>query len=265
MRQFYLRSGSVIRPLNGESKIYTRDPSGLGCSASAAFSSISDGVFVPSYTQSQQDTLGLTLVFTGKQPYADYRTFVDWLASAKNLELGYAPDGDIFWRPIMLRTILKTERSPVGWLEVPVTFWALAPWQRDDAQEYTVNLTAVKEQTLPLAKLPSMPSPMRLSLLAPPEGVEIRIVGDASRTVYSTIRLLDAAGIGSLSLDTTPGSQSVTGTVGSLAADILPKLDISGKPFALIPSEESCSLVISAQSPMSGLLLVSVYPYYRSV
>lgn len=263
MRKFYLTIGSRLLPLNGEESIYTRDPSGFGVSNTAAFFQSAPGVFEASAVTGNQDTPGFTLVFSSKDPYGDYQELMEQIAAAGEVLLGYAPKETIYYRRVLMRTCSKTERNVLGWLEVPVTFWALEPWHLQEPVTAFATMSSTQDFTLDLPQLPAMPSPMVLSFLAPAKAATIQLVGVTSRTVYADIRLPTLPySSATLTLDTRPGKQTAIAAVSGKALDALPYLDLSGKPFALIPASERCQLHITSEAPISGSIRAAVYPYY---
>ena len=134
-RFFLIRADGEQKDLNGLDSIWLTDPAGLGASKTTVYANLNYGFFTTTDDkQDSQETITFTLNFTGREPYYDYSKFVDWIFAATGLYIGYQPegiDGDVYTRPVSVKSIAKTELDKVGWLKVAVTLECLAPWTRE--------------------------------------------------------------------------------------------------------------------------------------
>lgn len=134
-RFFLLRADGEQKDLNGADSIWLTDPAGLGVTKTPAYANLNYGFFATTDDkQDAQETIPFTLNFTGKEPYYDYSKFVDWIFAATGLYIAYQPEGsygDIYTRPVSVKSIAKTELNKVGWLTAAVTLECLAPWARE--------------------------------------------------------------------------------------------------------------------------------------
>lgn len=134
-RFFLIRADGEQKDLNGLDSIWLTEPAGLGASKTPVYANLNYGFFATTDDkQDSQETITFTLNFTGREPYYDYSKFVDWIFAATGLYIGYQPegiDGDVYTRPVSVKSIAKTELDKVGWLKVAVTLECLAPWTRE--------------------------------------------------------------------------------------------------------------------------------------
>lgn len=134
-RFFLIRADGEQKDLNGADSIWLTDPAGLGVTKTPAYANLNYGFFTTTDDkQDAQEAISFTLNFTGLEPYYDYSKFVDWIFAATGLYIGYQPEGsygDVYTRPVSVKSIAKTELNKVGWLTAAVTLECLAPWTRE--------------------------------------------------------------------------------------------------------------------------------------
>lgn len=92
MRQFYLvnSDGQRYQLQNDRTTAFLWKPAGLGFSYDREYAESSGFFFEMNKAIGQMAKTG-TLLFHGADPYAQYKTFMDFISRSKGLRLAYAP------------------------------------------------------------------------------------------------------------------------------------------------------------------------------
>lgn len=290
IRKIAIQNAAGLRwSLDGESGVYATDLSGLGFTLSPTYADLTRGFFLAVGDENEpQGSVPFTVFFT-RNPYEVYQRFVDWLAAAGTLTIVYNPTGaQEFLRDVSVNFAQKGELNEVGWLEVPVSFYATTPWYKpiptslaldgtgkDESKRYdyryTEDLRYGSDSSAALSGTVfgsgHIPGALELTYTGGITNPQIRLVGDVSGKTYGicslTVTLLSTDLLRFSSRYERSFVQRVAadGTV----TDLLDALDLSTTPFFHLPVDESCTLSIESDAPFEGTADLTVYYYYRSV
>lgn len=290
MRKFYIfhSDSTQYHPLNGEESIWLSEPAGLGITLAPSFVNLGSGFFgVTENEKEPQQSMTFDLSFTGADPYASYKTLLDWLSASSALYLGYQPTGTtVYKRRISIKSISKTELTKNRWLTVTVSAVCLAPWLRE------VELPVVSSDGNGSA-LPSWDwAPIPGGQL--PAAFKISLKAAATRKVSGVVNLFAIDGIlgGQMASFPTPVTLAAGETfqlstapddfyIRRVAADgsvtsLVNAIDISADPLLRLPPDADYSASGSAISNPGGGISVdaingtdvvwcTMIEYYRSV
>lgn len=290
IRQLFFQNAAGERVgLNGQQGVYASDLSGFGLDLSPDFADLSRGFF--SITQDEaepQATSGMTITFT-KNPYLQYYTFVNWLASAGTLTLIYSPvEGREYWRDICLGSLQKGELNAVGWLPVPCSFYCLTPWylptptamelEADTSEDirrytftYTNSLRYGSDSLSALScKIPGsghIPGAMRLTYSGLISDPELKLTDDTTGKLIGRCKIYAQLSETDTLVFCTRYDQSYAKVITATGEewDLLDVLDLSMDPFFHLPVNRSCTFSIESSAEISGVAELQVYHYYRSV
>lgn len=246
-RFFLIRDDGEQKDLNGLDSIWLTDPAGLGVSKTPVYANLNYGFFTTTDDkQDAQETITFTLNFTGKEPYYDYSRFVDWLFAATEVNIGYQPEGiygDVYTRPVSVKSITKTELNKVGWLTAAVTLECLAPWAREITLEgksgsaFTYKLW----QWAPVAE-GQLPAAFRLAYKAHAERkvnklqLTYKLGDDYPQRIISFPTPLQLAAGETLRISTAPNDYYIQHiNSDNEVVSILDKIDISDDPLIMLP------------------------------
>ena len=289
-RKFYLENAAGERmDLNGEARIYLVDPTGLGITVARSYADLGNGFFTPITSQSMpQQQPGGTLVFTGSQPYADYRRFINWTMSSQDLVLVYLSYGSVeYYRKIDVNYMSKGELTRVGWLEVPVSFATRTPWYRAKPTKLTITNTKNKEHRYPYRYTSDLiyggssgstfsaainsgghvPAALELQYSGSILNPRITLRGEISGDIYgicqinASISTRETLEFSTLVQNSYVRKRSASGEI----TDLLHTVDLSYEPFFKIPITEPSVLEMEADTSLSGVATLQVYYYFGSV
>lgn len=289
-RRFFLENEAGARiPLNGQGGIWFNAIAGLGFEDNADFADMGNGFFKKrNNTKLPQSSITGELTFIGKHPYQDYNDFVNWTRKASELYLVYAPAVTEFVRPVTIQYLTKTELNKVGWLVVPVSFPALAPWyhptvtetaiekQDEDILYFDDEETVIDEATLSkntyagslvyISPKGHIPGAFRLEYSGGIKNPVITLTGMTSNKEYGRCSLSTDFEAGEmLVLDTRIQEGGVWKQTNSALLDLTEELDLSFEPFPAVPMTENCMLKISGDGDVTGSASVKIYHYYHTV
>lgn len=290
VRKFYLENAAGDRiPLQGERGAYFTAPEGLGYELDPPWADLGHGFFqsLDDIYEPQGNILG-ELIFI-PPAYANYRTFVDWLAAAGSLLLIYCPFGEQeFQRAVSVEYLQKGELDKTRLLHCPVSFRARAPWRRPTPTEISLGSqsSSARRTRYPgrypgrygkdaaggmsarIAAAGHIPGSVLLRVYGGIEDPVIRLVGASSGSLYGAAQLtgvtLGATDVLELS---TAWEDSYIRKIAADGeqTDLLPFLDITGDPFFHVPVAEPSLLTVQAASAIEGSAELLVYSYYRTV
>lgn len=298
-RRFWLedQDGELVS-LNGENRIWFSEPEGMGFEDDAKYAGNNGGFFLRSGSGGdRQATPGFKLVFTGPDPYRDYRFLMDWALGAKELLLVYMPgkQTDAFRRRVELVSVGKGELNGVGWLECPVSLAVLTPWFTTHAEEAEVTASGAEpfragvdragadrlssgfEYTSSVTLYPGGHLPAALFLthsrgttLAAPV---ITVTGAVTGREYGRCAVNWTMGsAGTFEYSAEPNNSYVRARVysnrdGRLLAerDLMPYVDLAFEPFPALPTNEPAVITMTTASRREGVMKVTARQYRRTV
>lgn len=290
VRKFYLQNAAGDRiGLLGESGAYLTVPEGLGYELDPPWADLGRGFFQPlDETYEPQGGIAGELVFI-PPAYANYRSFVNWLASAGSLLLIYCPFGDQeFQRVVSVEYLQKGELDKTKLLHCPVSFKALSPWRLPTPTEismvshsasgvrpsypgrYSGRYGLDRDGTM-AAKIPAIghiPGSVLLRIRGAIVNPVIRLAGADSGTLFGLCRLTGASlGASDVLELSTAWDDSYIRKIAAdgETTDLLPWLDISGEPFFHVPTTEATVLTVKSDGTFAGSAELLVYSYYRTV
>lgn len=128
MRRFYLinEDGQQYLLQNGTTKVFLWTPAGLGFAHEREYAE-SDGFFFEmNHAVAQVPKTGV-LLFHGKDPYSDYKAFVDYITKSKTLKLAYAPRQSWYYIDIDIESVQKSELQTDGTLQCEIVMMPKTP------------------------------------------------------------------------------------------------------------------------------------------
>lgn len=128
MRRFGLITGSGKDIDITSEKIFFYQPEGLGYEENLSYTRVGRQYVLVDRYQEQGEISG-NIIFMGKKPYSQFRTFV-YDTYRSGLILTYTVDEGqtIYKRNVVISSIQKTELNLGGYLDCPITFKASTPW-----------------------------------------------------------------------------------------------------------------------------------------
>ena len=145
IRKLYFQNAAGSRwGLNGENGVYASMLAGFGVTLTPVYADLNRGFFTPVSDEAEpQTTLPFTITFT-RAPYETYQQLIDWLSSAGTITIVYDPTGQQeFYRDVTINFLQKGEKTQVGWLEIPASFFCSTPWYLPAPTEF--DLSAISE------------------------------------------------------------------------------------------------------------------------
>lgn len=290
IRKLYFQNARGDRwGLNGDRGVYATNLSGFGFTLAPGFADLGRGFFSSVNDESEpQGTIPFTLYFT-RNSYDVYQSLVDWLASAGTITIVYNPNGKReYCRDVIVNFMQKGELTEVGWLEVPSSFFCTTPWYlpapasldmgqagEDDRKTYDYEYdellcygeNSVNSLSGTVSGAGHIPGALDLVYRGAITNPRIRLVGRSSGKTYGVCNVSAFLG----DTDTLDySSRHDSGHVRKIAVDgsvvdLLDALDLSTNPFFRLPVDESCTVSIESDLPLSGEALLTTYYYYRSV
>lgn len=290
IRKLYFQNAAGQRwGLNGDRGVYASSLAGFGFTLSPSYADLSRGFFVPVSDEAEpQNTLPFTLTFT-RNPYETYETFCNWLAAAGTVTMVYNPTGRReFCRDVSINFLQKGEKTAVGWLEVPCSFFCNTPWYlpspttldlgaagKDNRKRYNYRYTRElrygqnSSATLSgtIAGAGHIPGSLELTYRGAITNPKIRLVGNISGKTYGLCSVTTVLSPSDTLQFSSRYENSYVKRIaaGGAETDLLDVLDLSSTPFFHIPVDEPCTVTIEADSTFSGSADLLIYYYYRSV
>lgn len=289
MRKFLLKNniGETVDLMTR--KLFVYKPQGLGLSYAATYGVISDGFYSQKTRNPAQASVACDLVFTAADPYAQYQSLISWIMHSVDVKLGYQPreDGAIYYSPVHIDKIGKSERLLTGELSCASSFQLLAPWAEERPYMTTIAPTAsplvyplVYPYTYGSIHASGETEPFTLN--GHVEGaVDIRVAGPLENPIVALYKYVSGAWTlvgkmaysGSISsgyalhLSTRPDSCGVysVATSTGIETDKTSLLSMSNNNFFRIPIGVPCKLTLASDSAVSTIADVAVYDYYLTV
>lgn len=304
MRKFYLENeiGSRI-PLNNENGIFLYEPESLGFEFDHEYAGTGSGFFLRKKKSTAQSAPSGTLIFstTDKGPYENYRAFVEWIHSSKELFYVYSPiSSKEYYRKVDITQLEKNEINTYGVLECRITMKSITPWylpvplhvdfgeEDPNVMEYTVS--EIDGQIVEGFVYDEDPDTYLIygvgskdhSAEVQPQGdieaaVKVTFKGHIINPVFSLIGLASRKIIGECAVE---GSFDSSGSLvlsteeqncyivykasDGTEVDLLDAIDITTNPFFRIPLDEPCEVSISGESIL-GTAEMQVFAYYVGV
>ena len=290
IRKLYLQNAAGARwGLNGDRGVYASGLAGFGFTLSPSYADLSRGFFVPVSDEAEpQNTIPFTITLT-KNPYETYKQLVDWLASAGTVTLIYNPSGkQEYCRDVTVNFFQKGEKTAVGWLEIPCSFFCNTPWYlpspstldlgmagEDKSKRYSYRYTGTlrygrnSSASLSGTILGSghIPGSLELTYHGAIVNPKIRLTGDITGRTYGICSVsATLASMERLKLSTRYENSYVKKiSPDGTETDLLDTLDLSSTPFFHIPVDEPCTISIEADSAFTGSADLLIFYYFRSV
>lgn len=290
IRKIHLRNAAgETYGLMGENGVYASGLNGLGFTLSPVFADLGHGFFVPVSDKSEpQGTVPFTVTFT-RDPYREYQNFVDWVSAAGTITVVYNPTGNReYCRDVTINFLQKGEKTRVGWLEIPCSFFCCTPWYLPTPTTLRLNNTAGSvrkrynyryaadlryglDSTAALSGTISgaghVPGALEMTYYGAITNPQIRLTGNLSGKTYGVCRVEVVLNPGDVLKISTRYENSYVRRISAagVETDLLDALDLSTEPFFHIPIDEPCTVTVEADSAFSGNADLTVYYYFRSV
>ena len=128
MRQFYLvnSDGQRYQLQNDRTTAFLWKPAGLGFNYDRDYAE-SGGFFFEMNKAIGQTAKTGTLLFHGADPYAQYKTFMDYISRSKGLRLAYAPKSTWYYVDIDIESVEKSEIEEDGTLQCSIVMMPKTP------------------------------------------------------------------------------------------------------------------------------------------
>lgn len=291
MRQFYLinADGQKYNLINDMTRAFLWQPSGLGFQYDKDYME-SDGFFFEMNSAVSQTAKTGTLVFF-KDPYTQYKAFMDYVSSSEGLRLAYSPKGNTwYYVDIDIEYVEKSEILENGTLQCSISMLPKTPMYLPYElnidlsgdlgssikqyggvnyaykYDYTYSNTAVAGEI-------EFEIPAQMD-----SGLEITIYGAISSPVMefyasgekigeidlSSISVLAGDYVKYSSIPTSAGIyQSVSGVVDDITEQI--GLNADYPSFFLLPPNQTIKAVLQADVLTGTSASIKVYEYFMSV
>lgn len=275
--------------LNGDRGVYAHDLAGFGFTLSPSFADLSRGFFIAVSDEADpQNTLAFTVTFT-RNAYETYESFINWLASAGSVTIVYDSSGrQEFWRDVTVNFFQKGEKTALGWLECPCSFFCNTPWYlpspttldlgtagKDNRKRYnyryTKDLRYGQNSSASLAGTIAgaghIPGALEVTYRGAITNPKIRLVGNISGKTFGVCSITTVLSSTDILKFSSRYENSYVKRIaaGGVETDLLDALDLSSTPFFHIPVDEPCTVSIEADSAFTGSADLLIYYYYRSV
>lgn len=291
MRQFYLinADGQKYNLINDMTRAFLWQPSGLGFQYDKDYME-SDGFFFEMNSAVSQTAKTGVLVFF-KDPYTQYKAFMDYISSSEGLRLAYSPKGNTwYYVDIDIEYVEKSEIEENGTLQCSISMLPKTPMYLPYElnidlsgdlgssikqyggvnyaykYDYTYSNTAVAGEI-------EFEIPAQMD-----SGLEITIFGAISSPVMefyasgekigeidlSSISVLAGDYVKYSSIPTSAGIyQSVSGVVDDITEQI--GLNADYPSFFLLPPNQTIKAVLQADVLTGTSASIKVYEYFMSV
>lgn len=291
MRQFYLinADGQKYNLINDMTRAFLWQPSGLGFQYDKDYME-SDGFFFEMNSAVSQTAKTGVLVFF-KDPYTQYKAFMDYISSSEGLRLAYSPKGNTwYYVDIDIEYVEKSEILENGTLQCSISMLPKTPMYLPYElnidlsgdlgssikqygglsyaykYDYTYSNTAVAGEI-------EFEIPAQMD-----SGLEITIYGAISSPVMefyasgSKIGEIDLSSISVLAGDyvkysSIPTSAGVYQSVSGVIDDITEQIGLNADypSFFLLPPNQTIKAVLQADILTGTSASIKVYEYFMSV
>lgn len=285
MRQFYLinKDGQRYNLINDNSTAFLWQPSGLGFQYDKEYME-SDGFFFEMNSAVGQVAKTGVLVFF-KDPYTQYKAFMDYISHSEGLRLAYCPDTDWYFTDIDIESVEKSEKELNGTLQCSIVMVPKTPMYLpyeitiDLNGDVSANIKQYDYQYDYVYGNSSVGGEVEFSFDAQMDsGLEIIINGSVSAPVVEFFA--DGEQIGEIDLSSASASvgeyiryssiptsagvyKYASGTETEITSQI--GLNASYPTFFMIPPHKTIKAVLSATSLTGVTASIKVYEYFRSV
>lgn len=291
MRQFYLinADGQKYNLINDMTRAFLWQPSGLGFQYDKDYME-SDGFFFEMNSAVSQTAKTGVLVFF-KDPYTQYKAFMDYISSSEGLRLAYSPKGNTwYYVDIDIEYVEKSEIEENGTLQCSISMLPKTPMYLPYElnidlsgdlgssikqyggvnyaykYDYTYSNTAVAGEI-------EFEIPAQMD-----SGLEITIYGAISSPVMefyasgSKIGEIDLSSISVLAGDyvkysSIPTSAGIYQSVSGVVDDITEQIGLNADypSFFLLPPNQTIKAVLQADVLTGTSASIKVYEYFMSV
>ena len=291
MRQFYLinADGQKYNLINDMTRAFLWQPSGLGFQYDKDYME-SDGFFFEMNSAVSQTAKTGVLVFF-KDPYTQYKAFMDYISSSEGLRLAYSPKGNTwYYVDIDIEYVEKSEIEENGTLQCSISMLPKTPMYLPYElnidlsgdlgssikqyggvnyaykYDYTYSNTAVAGEI-------EFEIPAQMD-----SGLEITIYGAISSPVmefYASgekIGEIDLSSISVLAGDyvkysSVPTSAGIYQSVSGVVDDITEQIGLNADypSFFLLPPNQTIKAVLQADVLTGTSASIKVYGYFMSV
>ena len=291
MRQFYLinADGQKYNLINDMTRAFLWQPSGLGFQYDKEYME-SDGFFFEMNSAVSQTAKTGVLVFF-KDPYTQYKAFMDYISSSEGLRLAYSPKGNTwYYVDIDIEYVEKSEIEENGTLQCSISMLPKTPMYLPYElnidlsgdlgssikqyggvnyaykYDYTYSNTAVAGEI-------EFEIPAQMD-----SGLEITIYGAISSPVMefyasgSKIGEIDLSSISVLAGDyvkysSIPTSAGIYQSVSGVVDDITEQIGLNADypSFFLLPPNQTIKAVLQADILTGTSASIKVYEYFMSV
>ena len=291
MRQFYLinADGQKYNLINDMTRAFLWQPSGLGFQYDKEYME-SDGFFFEMNSAVSQTAKTGVLVFF-KDPYTQYKAFMDYISSSEGLRLAYSPKGNTwYYVDIDIEYVEKSEIEENGTLQCSISMLPKTPMYLPYElnidlsgdlgssikqyggvnyaykYDYTYSNTAVAGEI-------EFEIPAQMD-----SGLEITIYGAISSPVmefYASgekIGEIDLSSISVLAGDyvkysSIPASAGIYQSVSGVVDDITEQIGLNADypSFFLLPPNQTIKAILQADVLTGTSASIKVYEYFMSV
>ena len=291
MRQFYLinADGQKYNLINDMTRAFLWQPSGLGFQYDKEYME-SDGFFFEMNSAVSQTAKTGVLVFF-KDPYTQYKAFMDYISSSEGLRLAYSPKGNTwYYVDIDIEYVEKSEIEENGTLQCSISMLPKTPMYLP--YELNIDLsgdlgTSIKQyggvnyaykydytySNTAVAGEIEFEIPAQMD-----SGLEITIYGAISSPVMefyasgSKIGEIDLSSISVLAGDyvkysSIPTSAGIYQSVSGVVDDITEQIGLNADypSFFLLPPNQTIKAVLQADVLTGTSASIKVYEYFMSV
>lgn len=291
MRQFYLinADGQKYNLINDMTRAFLWQPSGLGFQYDKDYME-SDGFFFEMNSAVSQTAKTGVLVFF-KDPYTQYKAFMDYISSSEGLRLAYSPKGNTwYYVDIDIEYVEKSEIEENGTLQCSISMLPKTPMYLpyelnidlsgdlgSSIKQYGGNSYAYKYDytysNTAVAGEIEFEIPAQMD-----SGLEITIYGAISSPVmefYASgekIGEIDLSSISVLAGDyvkysSVPTSAGIYQSVSGVVDDITEQIGLNADypSFFLLPPNQTIKAVLQADVLTGTSASIKVYEYFMSV
>ena len=288
-RRLYLQNAAGVRyDLNGKDGVWATDPAGLGVDLSPTYGDLGQGFFTTLEDYSEpQASVGFTVIFTDRaMAYTQYQDLTRWIAAAGgSLLLVYDPCGvGEYYRRVSLSYLRKTEKTQLGWLEIPAEFKCLTPWyqsatvdvsmqpRNEAALRYAFRYDRARFDTsradvysVLLQAAGDVPAAVELSFTGEVLNPVLTLVGASSGTLYGRCAIATTlSGRDRLEYSSAYFDSYCRKISGKEITDLDDYINPASEPFFRIPPSEACILRLTGQT-IKGDATARLYTHYRTV
>lgn len=285
MRQFYLinKDGQRYNLINDNSTAFLWQPSGLGFAYDKDYME-SDGFFFEMNSAVSQTPKTGVLVFF-KDPYTQYKAFMDYISHSEGLRLAYCPKNTWYFVDIDVESVEKSEIELNGTLQCTISMLPKTPIylpyelnidlsgdlgtsikQYDYKYDYVYSNTAVAGEI-------EFEIPAQMD-----SGLEITINGAISSPVlvfyvngdkYGEIDLSSiSVGVGEyIKYSSVPTTAGISIYSGGVEDDITEQIGLNADypAFFMLPPNKTIKAVLQADVLTGTSAQLKVYEYFMSV